>query len=50
VLKIYKKQLVHKQVKDLSIENNFSGTRGGFRKFCRGKIDINVTSCPISSV
>lgn len=32
---------------DISVESNFSGSIGGFRKFCEGKTDINNSSVPI---
>ncbi|ACK67269.1 phosphate binding protein [Rippkaea orientalis PCC 8801] len=47
VLKAYQQQPAWKQVKDLSIEDNFSGTGGGFKKFCDGETDINAASRPI---
>ncbi|XTZ11800.1 MAG: hypothetical protein ACP8RL_07100 [cyanobacterium endosymbiont of Rhopalodia inflata] len=39
VLETYQKQLVHKRVKDLTIENNFSGTRKeeDLENFVQGK-------------
>lgn len=33
--------------KDIEAESNFSGSIGGFRKFCAGKTDINNSSVPI---
>ncbi|MGP0129171.1 MAG: hypothetical protein ACTMUB_07885 [cyanobacterium endosymbiont of Rhopalodia musculus] len=33
----------------MTIENNFSGAKGGLRKSCTGKTDINAISRPISS-
>lgn len=32
---------------DISVESNFSGSIGGFKKFCEGKTDMNNSSVPI---
>jgi phosphate transport system substrate-binding protein len=34
----------------VEIQNNFSGTSGGFEKFCAGATDINAASRPISQL
>lgn len=35
---------------DIIVESNFSGSIGGFKKFCQGKTDMNNSSVPIPQV
>ena len=35
---------------NVTISNQFSGTGGGFKKFCAGQTDINAASRPINVV
>lgn len=49
VLKAYQEQPAHKQIQDLTVKDNFSGTGGGFNQFCQGETDINAASRPIST-
>ncbi len=49
VLKAYGEQPENKQIKNLTVEDDFSGTGGGFKKFCAGETDINAASRPIST-
>lgn len=44
VLKQYNQS---KSVNPVKVEDNISGTRGGFKKFCDGQTDINAASRPI---
>jgi phosphate transport system substrate-binding protein len=34
---------------NVAIKNEFSGTGGGFKKFCAGQSDINAASRPIKA-
>ncbi|HAC65884.1 MAG TPA: protein sphX [Cyanothece sp. UBA12306] len=49
ILESYQSQPAWKQLKNLTIESDFSGTGGGFKKFCAGETDINAASRPIST-
>ncbi|EAZ88544.1 PstS family phosphate ABC transporter substrate-binding protein [Crocosphaera chwakensis] len=49
VLESYESEAVNQPIKELNIEGEFSGTGGGFQKFCAGETDINAASRPISS-
>lgn len=48
VLEHYKANPPSQTLSDITINDNFSGTGGGFRKFCDGQTDINAASRPIS--
>ncbi len=48
VLKSYKREAGNQSIKELKIEGEFSGTGGGFKKFCAGETDISAASRPIS--
>ncbi|MGK7886919.1 MAG: PstS family phosphate ABC transporter substrate-binding protein [Crocosphaera sp.] len=48
VLKSYKSEAGNQSIKELEIEGEFSGTGGGFKKFCAGETDISAASRPIS--
>jgi phosphate transport system substrate-binding protein len=39
----------HQKQPNVSISNEFSGTGGGFKKFCAGQTDINAASRPINA-
>lgn len=47
VLEHYKANPPSRTISNITIEDNFSGTGGGFRKFCNGETDINAASRPI---
>lgn len=47
VLEAYKANPPKGSLKDISIQAGFSGTGGGFRKFCAAETDINGASRPI---
>ncbi|MEA5535548.1 PstS family phosphate ABC transporter substrate-binding protein [Crocosphaera sp. XPORK-15E] len=49
VLNNYKTQAANQRIKELKIEGDFSGTGGGFKKFCAGETDVNAASRPISA-
>lgn len=49
VLADYKAQSNTQPVKEIKIEGDFSGTGGGFQKFCAGQTDVNAASRPIST-
>ncbi|MEA5509932.1 PstS family phosphate ABC transporter substrate-binding protein [Crocosphaera sp. UHCC 0190] len=49
VLNSYKTQAANQRIKEIKIEGDFSGTGGGFKKFCAGETDVNAASRPISS-
>lgn len=49
VLESYKTEATKQAIKEIKIEGEFSGTGGGFKKFCAGETDINAASRPISS-
>lgn len=49
VLKSFKAQPDSKIAPEIAIKANFSGTGGGFQKFCAGETDINGASRPISA-
>ncbi|MDJ0731393.1 MAG: PstS family phosphate ABC transporter substrate-binding protein [Crocosphaera sp.] len=49
VLETYKSEATKQSIKELKIEGEFSGTGGGFKKFCTGETDINAASRPIST-
>ncbi|MEM8777622.1 MAG: PstS family phosphate ABC transporter substrate-binding protein [Cyanobacteria bacterium P01_G01_bin.49] len=49
VLSTYKNQADTQPIKEIKIEGDFSGTGGGFQKFCAGETDINGASRPISA-
>ncbi|CCQ65298.1 MULTISPECIES: PstS family phosphate ABC transporter substrate-binding protein [Crocosphaera] len=48
VLETYKSEAANQSIKELKIEGEFSGTGGGFQKFCAGETDISAASRPIS--
>ncbi|WP_124974783.1 PstS family phosphate ABC transporter substrate-binding protein [Aphanothece sacrum] len=48
IVKYHKIQPSNKQFKEIKIDGEFSGTGGGFKKFCAGETDINAASRPIS--
>ena len=48
VLETYKSEGGKGSIKELKIEGEFSGTGGGFKKFCAGETDISAASRPIS--
>lgn len=48
VVKAYKANPLKQNGSNLEVQANFSGTGGGFRKFCEGATDINGASRPIS--
>jgi phosphate transport system substrate-binding protein len=47
ILEHYKANPPDKNLSNLEISSNFSGTGGGFRKFCNGETDISAASRPI---
>ncbi|PSF32653.1 protein sphX [Aphanothece hegewaldii CCALA 016] len=47
VLEHYKADPSNKTLSNITIDDNFSGTGGGFKKFCNGETDINAASRPI---
>ncbi len=49
ILESYESEAVDQPIKELNIEGEFSGTGGGFQKFCAGETDINAASRPIST-
>lgn len=49
ILENYKSEANKASIKELKIEGEFSGTGGGFNKFCAGETDINAASRPIST-
>ncbi|MDJ0508411.1 MAG: PstS family phosphate ABC transporter substrate-binding protein [Crocosphaera sp.] len=49
ILETYKKEAKKASIKELTIEGEFSGTGGGFNKFCAGETDVNAASRPISA-
>lgn len=49
VLESYESEAVDQPIQKLEIEGDFSGTGGGFQKFCAGETDINAASRPIST-
>ncbi|MDJ0601029.1 MAG: PstS family phosphate ABC transporter substrate-binding protein [Crocosphaera sp.] len=49
VLESYKQDAMNQSIKELKIEGEFSGTGGGFKRFCAGETDINAASRPIST-
>jgi phosphate transport system substrate-binding protein len=49
VLKSFKSQPDNKIAQEIAIKADFSGTGGGFKKFCAGETDINGASRPISA-
>ncbi len=49
VLESYKNEGNQQSIKEIKIEGEFSGTGGGFKKFCAGETDINAASRPIST-
>ncbi|GFE70502.1 PstS family phosphate ABC transporter substrate-binding protein [Chroococcus sp. FPU101] len=48
VLEHYKANPPKQTLSDITVNDNFSGTGGGFKKFCDGQTDINAASRPIS--
>ncbi|ACB54543.1 phosphate binding protein [Crocosphaera subtropica ATCC 51142] len=50
ILKSIQSQQSEKIAKGIKIKADFSGTGGGFGKFCSGETDINGASRPISAV
>lgn len=48
VLSSYENETPSQPIKEIKIKTDFSGTGGGFKKFCRGETDINAASRPIS--
>ncbi|MEL4895586.1 PstS family phosphate ABC transporter substrate-binding protein [Crocosphaera sp. Alani8] len=48
ILQSYKNEATNQSIKEIEIEGEFSGTGGGFKKFCTGETDINAASRPIS--
>jgi phosphate transport system substrate-binding protein len=49
VLETYTTEATKASIKELKIEGDFSGTGGGFQKFCAGETDVNAASRPIST-
>ncbi|MGK7939518.1 MAG: PstS family phosphate ABC transporter substrate-binding protein [Crocosphaera sp.] len=49
ILETYKNESSKALIKEIKIEGEFSGTGGGFNKFCAGETDINAASRPIST-
>lgn len=47
VLENFKANPPRQVLQDLEVDANFSGTGGGFKKFCAGETDINAASRPI---
>jgi phosphate transport system substrate-binding protein len=48
VLEHYKANPPDKTLSNLEVSSNFSGTSGGFEKFCNGETQINAASRPIT--
>ncbi len=48
ILEAYNNQSAKKVIPEIKIEGNFSGTGGGFQKFCAGETDISAASRPIT--
>ncbi len=49
VLETYRNEAAKEAIKEIPIEGEFSGTGGGFNKFCAGETDVNAASRPIST-